>query len=47
MLGYGTRMQVHGLLMEHDWCLNYSMEHLEQDIAASDNFLAQRANQES
>ena len=35
MLGYGTRMQVHALLKEHDVYLNYSMSDLEQDIAAS------------
>jgi len=47
MLGYGTRMQVHALLKEHDVYLNYTMEHLQQDIAASDRFLAQRADRES
>jgi hypothetical protein len=47
MLGYGTRMQVHALLKEHDVYLNYSMSDLEQDIAASEDFLAQRASQES
>ena len=47
MLGYGTRMQVHALLNEHNVDLNYTMEHLQQDIAASDKFLAQRASQES
>jgi len=36
MLGYETRMEVHALLAEHDVCLNYSAEHLQQDIAASD-----------
>jgi hypothetical protein len=47
MLGYGTRMQVHALLKEHDVYLNYSMADVEQDIKASDEFLAQRASQES
>jgi len=42
MLGYGTRMQVHALLSEHNVDLNYTMEHLQQDIAASDKSLAQR-----
>jgi hypothetical protein len=46
MLSYGTRMQVHALLEEHDVNLNYTMEQLQQDIAASDRFLAQRANEE-
>ena len=46
-LGYGTRMQVHALLKEHDVYLNYTVKHLQQDIAASDKFLAERASQES
>ena len=45
MLGYGTRMQVHALLKEHDVYLHYTMETLQQDIDASDRFLAQRALQ--
>jgi predicted HTH domain antitoxin len=32
MLGYGTRMQVHALLKEHDVPLNYGVEELERDI---------------
>jgi len=32
ILGYGTRMQVHGFLKEHDVYLNYSLEDLEQDM---------------
>jgi predicted HTH domain antitoxin len=32
ILGYGTRMQVHGFLKEHDVYLNYSLEELEQDM---------------
>jgi hypothetical protein len=47
MLGYGTRMQVHALLNEHNVDLNYTMEHLQQDVAASDRFLAQRAKQKT
>ena len=47
MLGYETRMQVHVLLAEHNVDLNYTMEHLQQDIAASDKFLADRAIRES
>ena len=31
-LGYGTRMQVHGFLKEHDVYLKYSPEDLEQDM---------------
>jgi hypothetical protein len=45
MLGYETRMQVHALLKEHDVYLHYTMETLQQDIDASDRFLAQRALQ--
>jgi hypothetical protein len=47
MLGYGTRMQVHALLKEHNVYLNYTMEHVQQDIAASDKFLADQVNRES
>jgi hypothetical protein len=47
MLGYGTRMQVHALLKEYDVYLNYGMEQVQQDIAASEHFLAQRASEES
>jgi len=47
MLGYGTRMQVHALLKEHDVYLNYTLEHVQQDIAASDKFLAERTNEKS
>jgi predicted HTH domain antitoxin len=32
ILSYGTRMQVHGFLKEHDVYLNYSLEDLEQDM---------------
>jgi predicted HTH domain antitoxin len=32
ILGYGTRMQVHGLLKEHDVPLDYTIEDLEQDM---------------
>ena len=42
MLGYETRMQVHALLTEHDVCLHYTREHLQQDIDASDKLHAQR-----
>lgn len=47
MLGYGTRMQVHALLKEHNVYLNYSVADLEDDIRASNLFLAQRAAQRS
>jgi AraC-like DNA-binding protein len=47
MLGYETRMQVHALLKEHNVYLNYTMEHVQQDIGASDKFLADRVNRES
>jgi predicted HTH domain antitoxin len=46
LLGYGTRMQVHALLKEHDVYLNYTLESLKQDIDASKDFLAQRAKKE-
>lgn len=42
MLGYETRMQVHALLAEHDICLHYSLENLQQDIDASNKLHAQR-----
>jgi predicted HTH domain antitoxin len=32
LLGYGTRMQVHGFLKEHGVYLNYGPEELEQDL---------------
>ena len=32
LLGYGTRMQVHGFLKEHGVYLNYGREDLEQDM---------------
>jgi predicted HTH domain antitoxin len=32
ILGYGTRMQVHSFLKDHDVYLNYSQEDLEQDL---------------
>ena len=32
VLGYGTRMQVHGFLKGHGVYLNYGREDLEQDI---------------
>jgi hypothetical protein len=37
MLGYGTRMQVHALLKEHDVYLNYSLSDVEQDIRPRTN----------
>jgi predicted HTH domain antitoxin len=45
MLGYGTRMQVHALLAEHGVDLNYTVEHAQQEIAASNRFLEDRAAQ--
>lgn len=32
ILGYGTRMQVHGFLKEHGVHLNYGRDDLEQDL---------------
>jgi hypothetical protein len=42
LLGFGTRMEVHGFLKEHGVYLNYSMEDLEHDIHESDRILAIR-----
>lgn len=42
MLGYETRMQVHGLLAEHNVNLHYSLADLEQDIDASNRLHAER-----
>jgi len=39
MLGYETRMQVHTLLNAHEVSLDYPIEHLQQDIDASDAFI--------
>ncbi len=51
MLGYETRYQVHTLLAAHQVPLNYSLEHLEMDIHASDAMhmerLARGNNKES
>ena len=41
MVGYGTRMEVHALLAEHNISL-YTEEMIQQEIAASDKFLAER-----
>ncbi len=40
LLGFGTRMEVHGFLKEHGVYLNYSMEDLERDIREGDRMLA-------
>lgn len=32
LLGYGTRMQVHGFLKDHGVYLNYGRDELEQDM---------------
>jgi predicted HTH domain antitoxin len=32
LLGFGTRMQVHGFLKDHGIHLNYGREELEQDL---------------
>ena len=34
LLGYETRLEVHGFLADHDVPLQYTLEHLEQDRAA-------------
>ena len=40
LLGFGTRMEVHGFLKEHGVYLNYSMEDLEHDIREVDRIVA-------
>jgi len=47
ILGYETRMQVHALLAEHNVCLHYTMEDLQQDIDASNKLHAQRISETS
>lgn len=42
MLCYENHMQVHALLAEHDFCLNYTSDHLQQDIDASNKLHAER-----
>ena len=34
LLGYETRLEVHGFLADHDVPLQYTLEHLEHDRAA-------------
>jgi uncharacterized protein UPF0175 len=34
LLGYETRLEVHGFLKDHDVPLRYTLEHLEQDREA-------------
>jgi len=41
ILGYGTRMQVHGFLKEHHVYLNYTLEDLEQDMETLRRFQEQ------
>ncbi len=40
LLGFDTRMEVHGFLEEHGVYLNYGMEDLEHDIPEADRYLA-------
>ena len=42
LLQLETRMEVHALLVEHDVALNYTEDHLRQDIQASDRLHSQR-----
>lgn len=42
LLGYGTRMQVHALLKEHDVYLHHSAEDLAEDIRTSREFVQKR-----
>jgi hypothetical protein len=45
MLGFETRMEVHGFLKEHGVYLNYGVEELEHDIRESDRIIALREAQ--
>ncbi len=45
MLGFETRMEVHGFLKEHGVYLNYGVEELEHDIRESDRIIALREGQ--
>jgi hypothetical protein len=45
MLGFETRMEVHGFLKEHGVYLNYGVEELEHDIRESDRIIALREEQ--
>ncbi|MGB6689917.1 MAG: UPF0175 family protein [Terracidiphilus sp.] len=47
LLGFETSLQLHEFLKQHGVFLNYSMEDLDQDIKASDEFLAKRKMQSS
>ena len=40
LLGFGTRMQVHGFLKEYGVHLHYSMADLEHDIREADRIVA-------
>jgi hypothetical protein len=45
LLGFETRMEVHGFLKEQGVSLNYGVEDLEHDIRESDRVIAQREAQ--
>jgi hypothetical protein len=45
LLGFETRMEVHGFLKEHGLYLNYGVEELEHDIRESDRIVALRGAQ--
>jgi len=47
LLGFETRMEVHGFLKEHGVYLNYGMEDLEHDIHEGDRYSALMATQAS
>lgn len=40
LLGFETRMEVHGFLKEHGVYLNYSMKDLEHDMREADRIVA-------
>jgi hypothetical protein len=40
LLGFETRMEVHGFLKEHGVYLNYTMEDLEHDMRGADRIVA-------
>ena len=43
VLGFETRMEVHGFLKEHGVYLNYGLKDLDHDIGESERILALRA----
>jgi hypothetical protein len=44
LLGFGTRMEVHGFLKEHGVYLHYTMEDLEHDMAEAKRYSSPKAS---